>query len=389
MLMIRGYIIQDNRSDWTQCTLAVRRMGSITYVLFFGLDETMLETVFGCLEHVLDLIGCPFLVPLLVAETKGDFSRRNLEKCHRQINEFDPTAGYYIDDNNNEHHGATVPVGFDENIRRLTWTTGVIAWCKLMANIYQDILEFIEAAVKSDMQVIADPPPEVRVILSKINNLKQYMKEIESRCCYLQERREGYIQTVSHVYRSNAMVSSPVMTDNTQIYSLTAQKDNAENIRLADASVRMAEAGLRASADMKAIATDSKMVALATLQDSAAMRTISAVTTFFLPATFTAVCYSQTYLAYSARLGLITMISRQTLFSTTFFNFQNAGGSMVSKWIWLYWLITAILTALTNYGWYWSIRRKEKEINLRHQDDQRSVEVIGLAEQADTITAKS
>lgn len=62
---------------------------------------------------------------------------------------------------------------------------------------------------------------------------------------------------------------------------------------------------------------------------------------------------------------------------------------MVSKWIWLYWLITAILTALTNYGWYWSIRRKEKEINLRHQDDQRSVEVIGLAEQADTITAKS
>lgn len=271
-------------------------MGSVTYVLFFGLDETMLETVFGCLEHVLDLIGCPFLVPLLVTETKGDFSRRNLEKCHRQINEFDPTVGYYIDDDNNEHHGATVPVGFDENIRRLTWTTGMIAWCKLMANTYQDILEFIEAAVKSDVQVIADPSPEVRVILSKINNLKQYMKEIESRSCYLQERREGYIQTVSYVYRSNAIVSSPVMTDNMQIYSLTAQKDNAENIRLADASVRMAEAGLRASADMKAIATDSKMVALATLQDSAAMRTISAVTTFFLPATFTAVCYSQTWL---------------------------------------------------------------------------------------------
>jgi len=70
---------------------------------------------------------------------------------------------------------------------------------------------------------------------------------------------------------------------------LIAQKDNAENIRLADASVRMAEAGLRGNADMKVIATDAKTVALATLRDSAAMRNISVVTTFFLPATFTAV----------------------------------------------------------------------------------------------------
>lgn len=40
---------------------------------------------------------------------------------------------------------------------------------------------------------------------------------------------------------------------------------------------------------MKAIAEDSKMVALATSEDSGAMRTIAVVTMIFLPATFTAV----------------------------------------------------------------------------------------------------
>jgi len=46
---------------------------------------------------------------------------------------------------------------------------------------------------------------------------------------------------------------------------------------------------------MKTVAEDSKTVALATLRDSAAMRTIAAVTVFFLPATFTAVRPSPTF----------------------------------------------------------------------------------------------
>jgi hypothetical protein len=86
-------------------------------------------------------------------------------------------------------------------------------------------------------------------------------------------------------------------------------------------------------------------------------------------------------------LGLLTPISGQTLFSTTFFNFQN-GGSIVSRWIWLYWVITAILTALTNCVWYWSTQRKEKEINLKHKDDQRDAEMIEVVDRAVAIAAK-
>ena len=264
----------------------------------------MLEMVFGCLEHALDLIECPFLIPLLIAETKEDFSRRNLDMCHWHINKFDSTVGYDIgDDTTSPRPPAIASVPFDEHIGSLTWTTSMIAWCKLMANAYQDILEFIEAAVKSHVQMLADPPPEVHVILSKINNLKQCMKDNESRASYLQERREGYIQTVSHVYKSNAMVIIPAMTDSSQIYSLIAQRDNAENIRLADASVRMAEAGLRAGADMKVITADSRTVALATLRDSTAMRAISVVTTFFLPATFTAVRFYPILLGFFCKTG--------------------------------------------------------------------------------------
>ena len=213
MLMTKGYISLDCRSHYTQCSLAIRKIGFVTHVLLIGLDETLLETVFGCLEHVLGFIGCLFLVPLLIAEAKADYCRMNLDKCHRHINEFEPTAGYHIDDDKNTHH-VMEPTVFDRNIRRLTSTTGRLAWCKRMADGYHDILEFIETAVKDDMQEIANPPPEMYVVLSKISDLKQFMKENKSRACYLQERREGYIQTVSRSYKSTAIVSGPVMADN-------------------------------------------------------------------------------------------------------------------------------------------------------------------------------
>jgi hypothetical protein len=43
---------------------------------------------------------------------------------------------------------------------------------------------------------------------------------------------------------------------------------------------------------MKAIAADSKQVALSALKDSGSMRTIAVITMIFLPATFTAVRYN-------------------------------------------------------------------------------------------------
>lgn len=62
-------------------------------------------------------------------------------------------------------------------------------------------------------------------------------------------------------------------------------------------------------------------IATAARRDSNAMQIIAAVTLVFLPGTFTA-----------------------TLFSTTFFNFQNRTSKVVSWWLWLYFVVMVVLT---------------------------------------------
>jgi hypothetical protein len=72
------------------------------------------------------------------------------------------------------------------------------------------------------------------------------------------------------------------------------------------------------------------------------MRIIAAVTLVFLPGTFTA-----------------------TLFGTMFFSFSNKSTSrVVSWWIWLYFVVTVVLTLTVLIGWY-CISRREKSTMLQ------------------------
>ena len=93
------------------------------------------------------------------------------------------------------------------------------------------------------------------------------------------------------------------------VYSMIGQRDNKLNIETAKAARR----------------------------DSNAMRTIAAVTLVFLPGTFTA-----------------------TLFSTTFFNFQNQTSRVVSWWLWLYSVVTVMLTLAVVAGWYYLEKRQNR-----------------------------
>ncbi|PVI03793.1 hypothetical protein DM02DRAFT_695519 [Periconia macrospinosa] len=74
-----------------------------------------------------------------------------------------------------------------------------------------------------------------------------------------------------------------------------------------------------------------------TQMDSKDMRTIAAVTLGFLPATFMA-----------------------TLFSTSFFDFHTQD-QVLSSWIWIYWLLTAFLTVVVYFGWYFYSRRTRRK----------------------------
>jgi hypothetical protein len=84
-----------------------------------------------------------------------------------------------------------------------------------------------------------------------------------------------------------------------------AQKDNALNNQLANASLRVSEASYRDSTAMKSLAEDSKHVLLATSRDSSMMCIIAILTLAFLPPTFTAVSerslYEQASLAENCR----------------------------------------------------------------------------------------
>lgn len=74
-----------------------------------------------------------------------------------------------------------------------------------------------------------------------------------------------------------------------------------------------------------------KTIALLAQRDSADMRIIAWATLIFLPGTFTA-----------------------TLFSSTFFDFlpDDNNPRIVSWWIWLYCLVTVLITGFVLLGWY-------------------------------------
>jgi hypothetical protein len=51
------------------------------------------------------------------------------------------------------------------------------------------------------------------------------------------------------------------------------------------------------------------------------------------------------------------------LFSTTFFNFQvGANGNIVSAWLWLYFVITTILSAIIFTWWYVTSRSEVHKV---------------------------
>jgi len=55
----------------------------------------------------------------------------------------------------------------------------------------------------------------------------------------------------------------------------------------------------------------------------------------------------------------------QTLFSSSFFDFQPADRpEIVSHWIWIYWLITAVLTLAVLGAWYYFIVNRVSKVQL-------------------------
>lgn len=121
---------------------------------------------------------------------------------------------------------------------------------------------------------------------------------------------------------------------------MIGQKDNKLNIATAAASREIAEISLRHNTAMKDMAEDSRNVAILTRKDSTDMRIIAVVTLMFLPGTFMA-----------------------TLFSSGFFNFlPSHSNQVVSKWIWLYFVLTGVTTLVVFLAWFQFSKKQNREM---------------------------
>ncbi|KAK1531890.1 hypothetical protein CPAR01_11539 [Colletotrichum paranaense] len=99
-------------------------------------------------------------------------------------------------------------------------------------------------------------------------------------------------------------------------------------------------------------------IATATGRDSRQMRSIALVTMVFLPGTFFAVSPSFAL----ASLGSLAK-AKQTLFSMTFFNWSpdDAKHSVVSSYIWIYFLVTGVFTVSTLLLWWYFLSSSRKK----------------------------
>lgn len=93
------------------------------------------------------------------------------------------------------------------------------------------------------------------------------------------------------------------------------------------------------------VAEDSRTLALATKEDSTAMRTLAAVTVFFLPGTFVAAFFSMPLFHWDAQTGELTTV--------------------VSRRFWIYWAVTGPLTLTTLILWLFWMRLQTRRRHAR------------------------
>jgi hypothetical protein len=153
--------------------------------------------------------------------------------------------------------------------------------------------------------LVGDQEAQLNSFRERLAFVRESFLAADQKCVYLERSISAQVQTV---------------------YSLIAQKDN-----------RLNHSATRASCQ---IASDSRRIAILTRRDSTDMRIIAAVTLIFLPGTFVA-----------------------TVFSTGLFDWghgdptsagsdgDDGGGRMISRYIWVYFMLTGALTAVVLLAW--------------------------------------
>jgi Mg2+ and Co2+ transporter CorA len=288
-----------------------------------GLHDDEIQELFTLIESQRMYLVSPMLIPTLLAGFGLKYVRNRLYHCHKITNTVKHKMGLASNVMTPSFREPSINDSLELS-QSLTTIFGKLAkydqHCGSLLDLFRVLDEAsqscLEATLESYKIIVGEATALVRTLISHMACSTQSSRDWTE---FLHRRAQGYVQTV---------------------YSLIAQRDNSLSIQLAESSLRIAEATRSDNLAMKAIAEnsriiaeESKIVSMESLRKNDTMRSIAVVTMLFLPATFIA-----------------------TLFSTSFFNFQSKDGPVVSHWIWLYVLVTAIMTAVIQGLWFLNAR---------------------------------
>ncbi|KAF2436983.1 hypothetical protein EJ08DRAFT_704531 [Tothia fuscella] len=221
-----------------------------------------------------DCIGAPMLVPMLLLAHMMQVDNDRISGREGHLDKIERLTG-------TRKYVSEFAEVLEKGVLKLTDLADLVGELNFMLSS----LAYHErgiAALVSLHSFIIDTTKSYRARVFKEGNERQvYIQDLFlAKLEYLRPQLDDLIHSCQCItQRTQAQQNS--------VYSLIAQKDSAVNIEIAKASQRIAEDSRRDNIPMKAIAEDSKAVALATARDSAAMRVIAAVIILFLPATFT------------------------------------------------------------------------------------------------------
>ncbi|EMD92193.1 hypothetical protein COCC4DRAFT_130791 [Bipolaris maydis ATCC 48331] len=251
-----------------------------------------------------------FIIPSMIVQHNLSQLGKVIDRWHDEIYWHERALGIRYD-----HHDSIDLANLDftalsRTLNAANTQLAYIAWsCKSTARLL-DFLNQVTDRYRQQAMAHGEPEKDIAHIIDLLSGTHEHLRAwnagLQDRTEYLSKRGQALVQT---------------------IYSGIAQRDAATSLSLASTSTSLARS--------------SQSVAISTSRDSAIMKIIAAMTMIFLPATFTA-----------------------TFFSTTFFDFNNdLNGRMYSSWLWLYFLVTFVLTFVVMLVTWWLWKKKEKEVN--------------------------
>ncbi|KAF2441806.1 hypothetical protein P171DRAFT_434426, partial [Karstenula rhodostoma CBS 690.94] len=312
------YFLVRGDADWTWDYTLIQikdPAAHMTYALIVGLTATEVDLLLCYLASMASSCVAPThsaVLPLILLDLAADETASLLKLRVTLMSQIQQRIGM---DRFNSLKSATIAgeqearksyaegrkeLDLDAIMLRLTCLSDWVAAQRGFVGIQERVGEVVQHMLGS-----GDDGDVLAVFRERLEFVRESLLAAEQKCVYLERSISAQVQTV---------------------YSLIAQKDN-----------RLNHSATRASCQ---IASDSRRIAILTRRDSTDMRIIAAVTLVFLPGTFVA-----------------------TIFSTGLFDWghgdptpagsddDEGGGRMISRYIWVYFMLTGALTAVVLLAW--------------------------------------